>query len=184
VFWRRRREREDELDRELRSHLELEAEEQQEAGVPSEEAHYAARRAFGNVTLTKENTRAVWGWNCTETVSQDLRFAARGLRKSPGFTLTAVMILALGTGANTAIFSIVNAVLLRPLPFRDPHQVMLVWEKIPKRGIDRVNLCPANFLDLRERNRSFATVAAASVEGRVALGPRAGGARAPVRRPA
>jgi putative ABC transport system permease protein len=62
-------------------------------------------------------------------------------------------------GANTAIFSIVNAVLLRPLPFRDPNQVMFVWEKIPKRGIDRVNLCPANFLDLQEKNQSFATMA-------------------------
>src|SRR6267142_5840251 len=97
--------------------------------------------------------------NWIERFGHDLRFALRGLRKSPSFTLVAVMVLALGTGANTAIFSIVHAVLLRPLPFHDPGRVMLVFEKIPKRGVNRSDLCAANFFDLQQRSRSFADMA-------------------------
>lgn len=77
----------------------------------------------------------------TRHILQNLRFASRALRKSPGFTLVAVMVLALGTGANTAIFSIFHAVLLRPLPFHGPDRVMLVFEKIPRRGVNRSDLC-------------------------------------------
>ena len=163
--WRRRRDREKDLERELRSDLELEASEQQENGLSPEEARYAAQRAFGNTALIKGETREMWGWSRVGSFMQDLRFALRAFRKSPAFMLLAIAVLALGTGANTAIFSVFDAVLLRPLPFQDPDRVMLVYEKIPKRGIDRSNLCAANFFDLRQRSQTFVALAALSGTG-------------------
>jgi predicted permease len=120
--WRRRNRSED-LDRELRGHLELEAEEQGEAGLSSEEARYAARRALGNTTLIKEDVRAVWKWTLVEQIGQDLRYAARTMRKNWSFSAVAIASLALGIGANTAIFSLIDALLLKSLPVRDPRSL-------------------------------------------------------------
>src|SRR5437660_744135 len=133
MWWRRRKEREHDLERELRSHVEMEVEEQQEIGLPPEEARHAAQRVFGNRTLVQEDIRAVWGWGSLERLVQDLRYALRLLRKSSAFTITAVMSLAIGIGMNTAIFSLLDAVLLRDLPVYSPGDLVLMAERFGSR---------------------------------------------------
>ena len=139
----------DDLDRELRDHLDLEAEELRAAGSSPREAIHAARRTLGNTTLLKEAIREVGGWTSLERFTQDLRYGLRLLRRSPGFSIVAILTLALGIGANTAIFSVVNAFLLRPLPFADSSRLMRVW---PTNG--SITSYP-NFLDWKTQNRSF-----------------------------
>lgn len=148
------------LKRELRSDLELEEEEQRENGVPVEEARYAARRAFGNETLILEQTREAWGWTQLQRLSEDLRYAERRLFRSPGFTTTCVLILAIGIGATTAIFSLVNTVLLRPLPF--PESDRLVWlsqqdHSLP--GTASESLSYPDYFDWRAQNHTLQGIA-------------------------
>ena len=129
MFWRRRKEREHDLERELHSHLESEAVEQQESGLSPEEARDAARRVFGNATLVREDTRAEWGWETIERLAQDLRYAIRLLRKSPAFSVTAVLSLAIGIGMNTAMFTLIDAILLESLPVASPDELVLMAER-------------------------------------------------------
>jgi macrolide transport system ATP-binding/permease protein len=118
--------REEDLRRELQSDLDLEAEERRAAGLAPQEARYAARRSLGNPALVAEDVRESWGWMWLERLRQDLRYGLRMLRKNPGFTTVAVACLALGIGGSTAIFSLMNAILLKSLPVKSPEQLVLL----------------------------------------------------------
>jgi hypothetical protein len=154
--WRQRKD--EELDAEIRSHLAEAVRDRIARGETPDEARARALREFGNVGLVKEVTREMWGWGWLERLGQDLRFGARMLMKQPGFTLIAVLTLALGIGANTAIFSIVKSVLIQPLPFAQPDRLMQPRYRTPPHmlqgdwlsWIERHDL-----VDWRMRNRSF-----------------------------
>ena len=122
-----RRERaEQRLADEVQFHLEQQIAENIAAGMNPQEARYAAMRTFGNPTFLKEETRETWGWIWLEQIAQDLRYAARMLRKSPGLTATVVITVALGIGVNTAMFSLLNGWLLRPLPVPSADQITVL----------------------------------------------------------
>jgi len=150
------RNRDADLERELRSDLELEEQEHRENGLPPEEAHYAARRALGNIVVIREQAHEAWGWAPFERLQQDVRYALQQLRRSPGFSFVAVMTLALGIGGNTAIFSIVNGVLLNPLRFPQPDQLVSLHESKPNFAEGSISY--PNFLDWQKDNRSFASM--------------------------
>lgn len=135
-WWSKHRQSsEEDLDRELQADLELEAEEQRDTGVPSEEASYRALRALGNTTLVREDVRKAWGGQWFEQGWQDFRYGLRGLRRNLGFTTVAALSLALGIGGNTAVFTLVNAFLLQPLPYSEPDQLIEVTGVYPKGAI-------------------------------------------------
>ena len=132
---RLRQEKEQDLERELRSHLDAEAQEQADAGVAPDKARYAAQRALGNMTAIKEDTRDMWGWMSLERLWQDVRFAKRTFLKSPGFVSIAALSLALGIGGNAAMFSLVNTLLIRPLPYQDPSRLVRITGVYPKAAL-------------------------------------------------
>ena len=159
LYYGRRGEFDADLEEEMRHHLEMKAEENLAAGMSAEAARRAARRQFGNPTWLREESRQMWSFRSIETWSQDLWFGLRMLRKNPGFTAVAVLTLALGIGANTAIFTVIYGVLLRPLPFNDAGRVVWMWGVMRDRG-NRASVSPLDFLDYRARNQSFDEFAA------------------------
>src|SRR5436190_9143020 len=148
-----------ELDEELNGFLELAAEEKMKQGMSRKDALRAVRLESGNLEVTKEIVRSA-GWESfVEALWQDLRFATRVLRKSPGFAAVAVLTLALGIGANTAMVTVVNGVILKPLPYPHPDRLVMLWERQLSDGT-LGTVAPANFVDWREQNHSFDKMAA------------------------
>ncbi|MHB8502802.1 MAG: ADOP family duplicated permease [Candidatus Acidiferrales bacterium] len=156
-FWHRQK-RENKLEEELQSHLQMAAQDRADRGESPEQAKGAARRELGNVGLIKEVTREMWGWASVERLMQDLRYGFRMLAKSPGFTGVAILTLALGIGANTALFSVVNGVLFNPLPY--PHPDQLVWVAESKPNFATGSISFPNFRDWQKTNRTFSAMAA------------------------
>lgn len=151
-----------ELDEELCSYMEASATEKMKAGLSREKAMREVRMSMGSAEGVKEDVRGV-GWEIVaETLWQDVRYGARMLRKNPGFTLVAVLTLALGIGANSAIFSVVNAVLLRPLAFRDPGKLCLVTESLP--SFPSLGPSYQNYVDFRDQAKSFDGLAAVHID--------------------
>ncbi|HKW63542.1 MAG TPA: ABC transporter permease [Candidatus Acidoferrum sp.] len=146
---------EHDLDEELRSHVEMRSADNVAAGMSPEEARYDAQRRFGNSTLLKEDTRSmdIVGW--MEIAGQNLRYAGRMLRRSPGFTVVAILTLALGIGANVAIFTVVHAVVLQPLPFPHPEQLVRVYDDLRNSNTHDVGLSVPELWDLRDRSGVF-----------------------------
>jgi putative ABC transport system permease protein len=143
------------LSAEIREHLEEKIEELVASGMPREEATTAARRAFGNVTLIEGDSRQVWRSPSPENFFADIHYALRTLHKNPGFTCVAVLTLALGIGANTAIYSVVNAVLFHPLPIREPNRVVVLHDQFPSWNMPRTTVSPLQFLEFSRRTDLF-----------------------------
>jgi putative ABC transport system permease protein len=161
----RRNAAEHELSDEVRFHLERQVEENIAAGMAEQEARRDAVREFGGVEQVKEECRDARRVNVLENLLQDVRYGIRTLRKSPSFTFFAVAVLALGIAANSAIFSVADAVLIRPLPYRDANRLVMVWEDASAYGFPKDTPAPGNFADWKSRNQVFEDVAAHSFGG-------------------
>jgi predicted permease len=154
-----------ELDAELRDHLERQIAENIAAGMSAEEARFAATRSFGNPALLREQARATWSWNWLESLLRDVRYGARSLWHARGFSLVAIAVMALCIGAASSLFTVVRSVLLRPLPFRDPDQLVMIYEhfRVPAANKDGFNfnvVAPGDYFDWRAQTHGFDDMAA------------------------
>jgi predicted permease len=166
VWWARlraafgRRALDDELRDEIETHLQMEAESLAEGGVPRQRALEQARRRFGNRDAIRETAADAWAFNGVESLAMDVRYALRLLRRAPGFTLTAVAMIALGIGGASATFTLLDHVLLKPLPFNRPGGIVLLHETRFATGVPRTQTSPANFFDWRDGSKSFEAMGA------------------------
>lgn len=155
MLFRRKAETE-RLNRELEFHLEQQIAENVGGGMEPEQARLAALRLFGNPTVLRDEARSFWSWNWLESAGRDLRFGARTLLRTPGFSLTAILVMALGIGATTSLFTIVRSVLLRPLPFREPDKLVMVYEHFRQQSEFPYNVvAPSDFRDWRAQTHGF-----------------------------
>lgn len=159
------------LDDDIRAHIERETQDNIDRGMTPEEARRQAMLSFGNVALVKEDARRVWIWAWLDQARQDLRYAARTLRKNPTFTATAAATLALAIGANTAMFSVLNAVLLRPLPYRSPEQLAMLWTEDPTRNVREGRSALWDVEQWQVQSRTFADMATFDSVSTVLTGP-------------
>jgi putative ABC transport system permease protein len=157
MSWWRLEKRDADLERELQCDLELEEEEQHESGLSAEEARYAARRAFGNTTLISEHTREVWGWMRLERFLQDFRYALRGFARNPVFTIAVIATLAVGIGATTAVFSVVDRILFRSLPYAHDDRLVSIGTV---HSLERQEFMMGGFFfDWRDNQKPFEAMA-------------------------
>ena len=147
IVLRRRLDRD--LDEEIAFHLSMRAADYRTDGASAKQAQTAARRDFGNVTSLKEQTRDMWTFPSFESVRQDIRYAVRTLWRSPGFTIVALLALTLGIAGNTAIFSLVDAVRMRALPYAEPERLVVLWGNVLRTTLERRGASYPDFLDWR-----------------------------------
>lgn len=147
------------LDDEMQFHIEQQIAENIAAGISREDARYAAMRAFGNPTALKEETRETWGWMPFEQFARDLRYATRTLSRTPGFAMIAILVMALGIGANTALFTVVRSVLLKPLPFKNPEQLVMIYEQSADRKQAYNVVAGGIFQQWQKQSRNFEQMA-------------------------
>jgi MacB-like periplasmic core domain len=157
----RRKAESERLSLELEFHLEQQIAENVALGMEPEQARLAALRLFGNPTLLREEARSSWSWNWLDGLWRDLRYGVRTLLRSPSFSATAILVMALGIGASTSLFTIVRSVLLKPLPFRDPGKLVIVYEHYRSETKYPYNVvAAADFHDWREKTHGFQDMAA------------------------
>jgi putative ABC transport system permease protein len=154
----RRSQLESELDEELRFHLEMQIEQYVKSGMSEKDARRVALVEFGGVDKTVEDCRDVLGLRLMHDFIQDFRYAVRVLVRSPGFTIVAVLTLALGIGANTAVFSVVNTLLLQPLPFENSDRIVIIWEENPEHGEEQEQVAWADLQEWQQETTSFESI--------------------------
>jgi putative ABC transport system permease protein len=149
-----------ELRDELQLHLDLLTDEYRSQGLSPADARTRAYRDFGNATRLQETSHELFTWPALDTLVRDFRFALRSIVREPVFATVVIATLALGIGASSATFSVIDAVLMRPLPFRNPEQLGMIWETSPRVGYPRVDVAPANYVDWAQRSQVFSGLAA------------------------
>jgi putative ABC transport system permease protein len=156
-FIRGRRRRDDELEEEIQSHMRMAEQDRIDRGEDPEQARFAVRREFGNVDMVTEVTREMWGWVLLERLGRDMRFGLQSLWKHPGFAITAILIISLGVGANTAVFSVVNELLIRPLPYADAARIVDLASMDRKTG-ENMLVSASDFKDWHDQSTAFAAM--------------------------
>ncbi len=160
--FRMRRQLEQDLREELHFHLEMKAARLANDGTPEHEAHYAARREFGNETRWNEVLHDMWTWRWVDALASDARQAFRSLRRTPGVALAAMVVLALGFGATTAIFTVVNSAVLRPLPYQQPDRLVMLWGNVMRQKVERRGHSYPDYLDWKKQAKSFENIISAT----------------------
>src|SRR4029077_10221914 len=151
-----------ELNEEIQAHIEEKIDALVRGGMPREAAGRTARLEFGNPSLIEEDSQTVWRWSTLESFGADVRYALRAMRRNPGFTAVVILTLALGIGANMAIFSVVNAVLLQPLPYKDASRLVTIWGMNLPRGFTLDLISYQDYLDLKAQNHVFESMGAST----------------------